>query len=205
MSDDGRRDPTWKRPGSCSKSFNDRSPPRPQVTTLVPFVDSFGDTLQYAVDTSGGNSGSAVLNENTGEAIGIHTHAGCNSSGGNHGTAIDQAGLQSALANPQGVCVPVVGGCCVSFGCIVVAESVCQLNNGEFQGVATDCDPDPCPVCALQGDIDQSGGVNGPDIPGYVRAKLGLPPEVGENQVCANYGTGTLAGDSALFVADLLN
>ncbi|MCZ6817813.1 MAG: trypsin-like peptidase domain-containing protein, partial [Planctomycetota bacterium] len=57
-----------------------------QKTHTGPFVDSFGDTLQYEVDTSGGNSGSAVFNEDSGEAIGIHTHAGCNSSGGNHGT-----------------------------------------------------------------------------------------------------------------------
>ena len=50
-----------------------------------------------------------------------------------------------------------------------------------------------------------SGGVNSSDIPGYVRAKLGLPPEVGEYQACADYGTGTLNGDTTLFVADLLN
>lgn len=176
-----------------------------QKTHTGLFVDWFDDVLQYAVDTTGGNSGSAVFNEDTGEAIGIHTHAGCNSSGGNHGTAIDESGLQNALANPQGVCVPTMGGCCVSFGCIVTTESTCQLNSGEFQGVATDCDPDPCPTCTLPGDLDQSGGVNGSDIAGYIRAKLGSPPEAGGNQACAEYGTGTLAGDTAQFVADLLN
>ena len=47
------------------------------------------------------------MNEATGEAIGIHTNAGCSSGGGaNWGCAIHNAGLQNALANPQGVCVP---------------------------------------------------------------------------------------------------
>lgn len=57
--------------------------------------------LRYAVDTTGGNSGSPVINEATGEAIGIHTHGGCTSSGGsNSGTAITNARLQ-AIVNPQ--------------------------------------------------------------------------------------------------------
>ena len=66
-----------------------------------------GNSIAYTVDTTGGNSGSAVLNEVTGEAIGIHTNAGCNASGGqNWGCAIHNSGLQYALANPQGVCIP---------------------------------------------------------------------------------------------------
>lgn len=58
--------------------------------------------LRYATDTSGGNSGSPIVHENTGHAIGIHTHAGCTTSGtgglGNHGTRIDRADLQAAIA-----------------------------------------------------------------------------------------------------------
>ncbi|MCZ6683165.1 MAG: hypothetical protein O7B26_08275, partial [Planctomycetota bacterium] len=38
-----------------------------QKTHTGPFFNSFDDVLQYTVDTSGGNSGSAVFNENTGE------------------------------------------------------------------------------------------------------------------------------------------
>ncbi|MFO0835129.1 MAG: GC-type dockerin domain-anchored protein [Phycisphaerales bacterium] len=64
-----------------------------------------GTNVQYAVDTTGGNSGSCVLNGTTGFAIGIHTHAGCSSSGGaNNGTAMQLASLQTALANPTGIC-----------------------------------------------------------------------------------------------------
>lgn len=65
-------------------------------------------TLRYVVDTTGGNSGSPVFNDDTGLAIGIHTHGGCFSSGAgaNNGTSILVTGLQDALANPLGVCLP---------------------------------------------------------------------------------------------------
>jgi hypothetical protein len=43
--------------------------------------------LRYGTDTTGGNSGSPVILENTGEVIGVHTHGGCTSTGGgNSGT-----------------------------------------------------------------------------------------------------------------------
>jgi len=61
------------------------------------------------------------------------------------------------------------------------------------------------PLCALLGDINGDGGVDGDDIPGFVRAKLGQPATPGENQDCANYDTESLAGDTAAFVADLLD
>lgn len=76
-----------------------------QKTHTGPLTSIGGTSLQYAVDTTGGNSGSAVLDEASGEAIGIHTHAGCSVGGGaNNGTSLAQAGLQNALAVPLGVC-----------------------------------------------------------------------------------------------------
>jgi len=64
-----------------------------------------GTNVRYAVDTTGGNSGSPVFNENTQTAIGIHTHAGCSSGGGyNNGTARQLTGLTTALNNPAGIC-----------------------------------------------------------------------------------------------------
>jgi V8-like Glu-specific endopeptidase len=54
------------------------------------------DYLRSIPDTTGGNSGSPVIHENTGKVVGIHTHAGC-STGGNHGTRIDRRDLQSAF------------------------------------------------------------------------------------------------------------
>ncbi len=77
-----------------------------QKTHTGPLTGSGGTSLQYAVDTTGGNSGSAVLNDDNNTAIGIHTHAGCNAGGGaNNGTSLNNTGLQNALANPIGVCV----------------------------------------------------------------------------------------------------
>lgn len=65
-----------------------------------------GTNVRYKVDTTGGNSGSPVFNEPTQTAIGIHTHAGCDttSTSYNNGTAVQLAGLQAALANPLGIC-----------------------------------------------------------------------------------------------------
>jgi V8-like Glu-specific endopeptidase len=76
-----------------------------QKTHTGPYTQSSGTSIGYQTDTTGGNSGSAVLNEATGEAIGIHTNGGC-SEGENWGNAIHNPGLQTALANPQGVCIP---------------------------------------------------------------------------------------------------
>jgi hypothetical protein len=59
------------------------------------------------------------------------------------------------------------------------------------------------PACTLAGDVNQDGVLNGLDVAGFVRAKLGASPLQGENQACANYG-GTLQEDVADFVADLL-
>jgi hypothetical protein len=77
-----------------------------QKTHVGPYWDFFGTTLEYQTDTTGGNSGSPVIYEDTGEAIGIHTHGGCSSSDGNSGTGANNAGLQAALADPRGVCIP---------------------------------------------------------------------------------------------------
>ncbi len=47
--------------------------------------------LEHTVDTMGGNSGSSIINVETDEIIGIHTHGGCHSSGGaNMGTLISK-------------------------------------------------------------------------------------------------------------------
>ncbi|HEB53799.1 MAG TPA: hypothetical protein ENI87_11155 [bacterium] len=76
-----------------------------QKTHAGPYYQRTGTTVRYQTDTTGGNSGSPVILDGTNTAIGIHTHGGCNSSGGsNAGTGSNHAGLQAALANPQGVC-----------------------------------------------------------------------------------------------------
>lgn len=73
-------------------------------TTHVGTLSTIAATsLCYATDTTGGNSGSPILHENTGNAIGIHTHGGCTASGGcNSGTRIDRSDLQAAIAAAGG-------------------------------------------------------------------------------------------------------
>lgn len=83
-----------------------------QKTHTGPYFQLTGTTVRYQTDTTGGNSGSPVFDMSTGLCIGIHTNAGCNSTGGsNQGTAVHNAGLQTALANPHGVCIPVPVRC----------------------------------------------------------------------------------------------
>lgn len=75
-----------------------------QKTHTGPFNSRSGNTIRYRPDTTGGNSGSAVVDDTTGWAIGIHTHAGCNSTGGaNQGTSIDHPSIFSNINNPIGV------------------------------------------------------------------------------------------------------
>lgn len=70
-------------------------------------------SLGYRVDTTGGNSGSPVLNEVTGQAVAIHTHGGC-SAGSNWGTRLDHPDLLEALLNlGEG---PVSSGSAESYG-----------------------------------------------------------------------------------------
>ncbi len=103
-------------------------------------------------------------------------------------------------------CLPPEGACCFDDGsCTFGTEADCVTAGGTYWGDGTDCDPNPCPPpCSLLGDVNVDGTVDGDDIPGFVRAKLGQPAEPGENQACADYGTGTLAGDIDAFIADLL-
>lgn len=78
-----------------------------QKTHVGPLASIAGNTVRYQTDTTGGNSGSAVLDENTQLAIGIHTNAGCGSGGGsNQGTSLFNNDLQNALDNPLGITQP---------------------------------------------------------------------------------------------------
>jgi hypothetical protein len=87
-----------------------------QQTHSGPWATLNGNTVQYRTDTTGGNSGSPVVHEPSGNAIGIHTHGGCSTtgSGQNSGTASTHAGLLAALASPTGVCAG--SGACSSVG-----------------------------------------------------------------------------------------
>ncbi|MFT7668382.1 MAG: V8-like Glu-specific endopeptidase [Planctomycetota bacterium] len=76
-----------------------------QQTHAGPAVSLSSSSLSYVTDTQGGNSGSPVIWDQIDQAVGIHTHGGCGSTGGsNNGTASTNSGLQAALADPQGIC-----------------------------------------------------------------------------------------------------
>lgn len=75
-----------------------------QKTHTGPYASAFGTTLRYSPDTSGGNSGSPVVDDSTGRIIGVHTHAGCSTTGGsNQGTSINLSGFRSAVETTQGM------------------------------------------------------------------------------------------------------
>ena len=85
-----------------------------QQTHVGPWVDDSPGAivLYYRVDTMGGNSGSPVIQEETGAVMGIHTNGGCTTTGGaNYGTSSVHESLQAALANPLGVCDPAPPSC----------------------------------------------------------------------------------------------
>lgn len=100
----------------------------------------------------------------------------------------------------------VTGACCQGDGtCSVITETACDESGGNYQGDDTACEPNPCPQpCVTPGDMNVDGSIDGIDIAGYMRARLGQPPEPGENQACADFGTGDLEQDTALFVAALI-
>ncbi len=128
-----------------------------QKTHTGPLSSVGATSLQYAVDTTGGNSGSVVLDEGSGEAIGIHTHAGCNVGGGaNNGTSLVLPVLQNALAVPQGVCAagpPPLRVLLVS----PIADPV-PLAGTSFQVDVVDRDGLPAAIAAATLVYDAGGG-----------------------------------------------
>ncbi|MFM9997125.1 MAG: trypsin-like serine peptidase [Phycisphaerales bacterium] len=114
-----------------------------QKTHVGPYAGLNGNNVRYTTDTTGGNSGSPVIDETTGNAIGIHTHGGCTSAAGtfNNGTAIQHPGLQNFLANPLGVCIPpVCYADCNGSGNLTVADFGCFQGRYVLGNMYADCD-----------------------------------------------------------------
>jgi V8-like Glu-specific endopeptidase len=126
----------------------DMSPPQDnfvQQTDDGPYLGSAGTILEHQADTTGGCSGSPVIDESTGLGVGIHTHGGCGPDGGaNRATAIDHPDLQAAMSSPLGVCClpdppPCAGDCGEVDGNIGIADLLALL--GQWGGAGT-CDAD---------------------------------------------------------------
>jgi hypothetical protein len=84
-------------------SMGDLSLSFAQTTGTGAYTLVLNNLVRYNVDTTGGNSGSAVVDVSTGQVIGIHYFAGC-ATGGNQGVNVANANLRAALAAPLGVC-----------------------------------------------------------------------------------------------------
>jgi len=127
-------------------------------TDTGPYTSLSGDVIRYQVDTTGGNSGSAVIDLNTGLCIGIHTNAGCNAvgTGSNQGTNIKQTNLRNAISNPKGIAA---AADCNNNGVpdsIDIAQGAADCNNN---GV-----PDTCEAITTPADLNGDGFVDGADI-----------------------------------------
>jgi hypothetical protein len=76
-----------------------------QQTHVGPNAGSTGTTLRYITDTDGGNSGSPVIDKATGYALGVHTHGGCDATGGNNnGTSFFNTAFWAAVDQGAGNC-----------------------------------------------------------------------------------------------------
>lgn len=76
-----------------------------QQTHIGPNAGSSGTTMRYVTDTEGGNSGSPVIDGLTNVAVGVHTHGGCSSSGGNNnGTSTFHTAFWAAVDQGAGGC-----------------------------------------------------------------------------------------------------
>ncbi|MBK7378343.1 MAG: T9SS type A sorting domain-containing protein [Ignavibacteriales bacterium] len=81
-----------------------------QQTSIGPNAGSSGTTMRYVCDTEGGNSGSPIIDEATGNSVGVHTNGGCTTggSGSNSGTSAFNTAFWNALnagsTNPNVTC-----------------------------------------------------------------------------------------------------
>ena len=84
---------------------DDGSANQTQQTHIGPNAGSSGTTMRYVTDTEGGNSGSPVIDGLTNVAVGVHTHGGCSTSGGNNnGTSTFHTAFWAAVDQGAGGC-----------------------------------------------------------------------------------------------------
>ncbi|HEY6626117.1 MAG TPA: T9SS type A sorting domain-containing protein [Ignavibacteriaceae bacterium] len=84
---------------------DDGSANQTQQTHIGPNAGSSGTTMRYVTDTEGGNSGSPVIDGLTNSAVGVHTHGGCSTSGGNNnGTSTFHTAFWAAVDQGAGGC-----------------------------------------------------------------------------------------------------
>jgi len=76
-------------------------------THVGPYMGFSGTNVTYQTDTTGGNSGSPMIYEPTGESLGVHGYGGCTTAnpptGANSGPSINTNNFQNIINNPQGM------------------------------------------------------------------------------------------------------
>ncbi len=121
-----------------------------QQTHVGPRISVTNTTaLGYRTDTTGGNSGSPVVLENTGQAIGVHTHGGCSSTntGNNSGTAFNRTDWTAAATSIRALKRP---GSYAVFGSACGAGTQPRLTNNGFPdlGLSMTIEVTNCPAGA---------------------------------------------------------
>lgn len=112
-----------------------------------------GPVVHYLSDTTGGNSGSPIIRQSDGVAIGVHTNGGCTPGGGsNFGMTLANAELLAAIANPLGVAAAAPPGDLNGDGVVNGQDLAFIL------GYWGNCSS-PCPA-----DLNSDGVVNGADL-----------------------------------------
>jgi hypothetical protein len=72
----------WTRVTGCGVDMNDPQRNRTQQTHVGPSAGLAGNIISYRADTTTGNSGSPVIDEAAGVAIGVHNTSACTPDGG---------------------------------------------------------------------------------------------------------------------------
>ena len=120
-----------------------------QQTHTGPLTGSSGTSLEYAIDTCGGNSGSVVTEDASGQAVAIHTNGGCDAGGGhNTGTSVMHPYLLVVIAAMAG------GGSAVVNDECTAAQAVVDGTNGPFSNAgATTSSAFPCSAASTGRDV----------------------------------------------------
>ncbi len=110
-----------------------------QQTHVGPNAGSSGTTMRYVTDTEGGNSGSPVIDALTNTAVGVHTHGGCTTSGGNNnGTSFFLTVFWNAVDQGAGGCpVEAASNPSPAMGATDVSINISQLTWTNGAGAVT--------------------------------------------------------------------
>ncbi len=157
------------------------------------YYSKSGTTIRYRTDTSGGNSGSAVFDEQDQRAIGIHTNGGCNSSStsSNSGTSIDNAGLRSAVMTARGVAAGPIAAVINPLDDLPKRVSPGGGTSIDLEVLADFTGPAPMPGATLHSN-DGSGWISTPATGGAVLSAAFPPTACGS--VVRYYFSATGAG-----------